>query len=292
MFRAGPILVDRKMGPKTHYYCERAAVSITGTIQPTILARALTPDAMDAGLASRLLMAMPPRQPKKWTETEVSPEAAQAYSDVIDSLEKLYFGRDKNGEEIPHVLTLSPAAKEAWIAHYDAWASEQASVDGELAAAFSKLEAYSARLAMIHHVVTCLANGEDDRQAIGVTSIEAGVKLCHWFAGEARRIYAVLSESDEGRDARQLMEFIQHRGGKITVDELRRSSRTRYPSAALAEEALTKLVGAELGKWQERPAGPQGGRTTHDFVLYTPKPDTLKTPGENGVSGYGSDDED
>ena len=57
----------------------RAAVSVCGTIQPGTLARALTQDYLDAGLAARLLLAMPPKQLKKWSEVEIHPETEDAY---------------------------------------------------------------------------------------------------------------------------------------------------------------------------------------------------------------------
>src|SRR5262249_31118976 len=38
-FRAAPWLVDRKTGDRKHYFVHHAAVSVCGTIQPTVLAR-------------------------------------------------------------------------------------------------------------------------------------------------------------------------------------------------------------------------------------------------------------
>ena len=59
MFRAGTVVVDRKTGERRTLFISRAAVSITGGIQPGVLAHALTPEFLDAGLAARLLMAQP-----------------------------------------------------------------------------------------------------------------------------------------------------------------------------------------------------------------------------------------
>ena len=55
--------------------------------------------------------------------------------------------------KVPRVLHLSPEAKAEWVKFYDEWADEQHASEGELAAAFSKLEAYAARFAMLHHIV-------------------------------------------------------------------------------------------------------------------------------------------
>jgi hypothetical protein len=44
MHRAGTVIVDRKTAERQTLFIQRAAVSITGGIQPGVLARALTPE--------------------------------------------------------------------------------------------------------------------------------------------------------------------------------------------------------------------------------------------------------
>lgn len=72
LHRAGPLIVDRKSGQRT-IHVSRAAVSITGGIQPVTLREALGRRHFDNGLAARLLLAMPPRRVKRWSEAQVSP---------------------------------------------------------------------------------------------------------------------------------------------------------------------------------------------------------------------------
>ncbi len=276
MFRAGSVLIDRKTTERKNIFIDRATVSIAGGIQPGVLARALTPEFLDSGLAARLLMAMPPKKPKRWSEAEISLDVEQAYHDTIDRLLALDFNT-KDDERVPHVLRLSPDAKKAWISFYNSWGLEQAGVEGELAAAFSKLEAYAARFALIHHVVGLVCRGEDDLVPIEVSSVEAGITLCRWFAGEARRIYSTLAESDDQCDTRRLFEWIQARGTKTTAKELQRSSSRKYPTADDAKQALDALVEAGLGSWVDRPTAGRGGRPTSDFILLQPSDDTDDT---------------
>jgi hypothetical protein len=61
MHRAGTVVVDRKTGDRPTLYVPHAAVSVTGGIQPGVLARSLSADFLDAGLGARLLLAMPPQ---------------------------------------------------------------------------------------------------------------------------------------------------------------------------------------------------------------------------------------
>ncbi len=284
MFRAGTVIVDRKTGDRRHYFVERAAVSICGGIQPGVLARAFTTEFLDAGGGARILMAMPPRKAKKWSEVEIQPEVEEAYHAVLDKLLGCKFDV-KDGEQVPHALRLSLEAKAAWVAFYNSWAKEQAAAEGELAAAFGKLEAYAARFALLHHVVTRQARGEDDRVAIEKESIDAGVTLCHWFANEARRIYSTLTESEEQRDTRRLVEFIRSRGGKITPRQLMRSNNRRYPTVEDAESALDSLVEYQLGEWIPHPTTSNGGRPTRLFSLCMTHDTTDTTPDDE-------DDED
>lgn len=283
MFRAGAVVVDRKTGDRQTLFVGHSAVSVTGGIQPGTLARALSADFLEAGLGARLLMAMPTKVPKKWSEIEISPEAEKAYQDTIDRLLALDFHRDSQGEEVPFGLRLTPEAKAAWVNFYDEWALMQAASEGEMAAAYSKLEAYAARFALIHHVTSLAYLQEDDCNPVDEISIRAGISLCHWFAGEARRIYAALAESDEQRERRRLLEWIRTRGGTVTAKELQRSNSRKFPSAGIATLALDGLVQDGYGQWQDRPTDAKGGRPTRDFVIASDDTDeTDDTPRGRG----------
>jgi DNA polymerase I-like protein with 3'-5' exonuclease and polymerase domains len=285
MHRAGTVIVDRKTGDRPTLFIPHAAASIAGGIQPGVLARVLTTEFLDAGLAARMLMAMPPRLPKRWSEAEVAEAVEGAYHAVIDRLLDLDFGASDDGDRVPQVLRLSPPARDAWVSFYNDWAREQATAEGELAAAYSKLEAYAARFALIHHVVSRTARGEDDLAPIQRESIEAGVALCRWFAGEARRIYATLSESAQERDTRRLIDFVRARGGRLTAKELQRSNSRKYPTADAATEALEGLVRAGCGCWVDREPDCRGGRPTRDFELHPTTDDTDETSDDDEGAG-------
>jgi hypothetical protein len=280
MHRAGTIMTDRKTGERRHLFVPRAAVSVCGGIQPGVLARAMTPEFLEAGLAARLLLAMPPKLPKHWSEDEVEPAVEQLYENTLDALLALDLDR-QGGELVPHVLKLAPEAKDAWVAFYDRWGQEQVAVEGDLAAAFSKLEAYAARFALVHHVVSHVGVDSSDLRPVGRKSVEAGVCLCEWFGAEARRIYSALAESGHERTTRQLVEFIQARGGSITARDLQKSNSRKYPRCDIAEAALEALVEAGAGEWTWSQTTTRGGRPTRAFSI-RPTPDTTDTTWESG----------
>jgi len=280
--RAGTWIVDRKTGEKKHYFVRRATVSVTGGIQPRVLAETLTTEFLAAGLAARLLMAMPPKVRKEWSEAEVSEEAEQAYHDVLDKLYKLDLDK-KDGERGPHVIKLSHGAKEAWVRFYNEWAAEQLNAEGELAAAYSKLEGCAARLALLHHTVTYAHQETDSTVVIDARSMEAGITLARWFANEARRLYGMLSETLEEAETRRLVEYVASKDGRrITARMLQKSNSRKYPSAEAAEAALQGLVLKKLAVWVQQEAGPKGGQPGKWCVL-VPQPDT-DTPACDGTT--------
>jgi DNA polymerase I-like protein with 3'-5' exonuclease and polymerase domains len=276
MSRAGTIQVDRKTGDRPTLFIMYAAVSLTGGIQPAALARALTAEYMEVGLGARILLAMPPRLPKRWSEVEIDLEVQEAYENLLNALRELQMDKSRDGDKEPFPVRMTPEAKAAWVRFYTQWARVQARVEGELAAAFSKLEGYAARLALLHHVVTNVGRGEDDCQPVEPSSIEAGVTLVQWFAYEVRRIYVALAETEDQRYVRKLVELIRSWGGAATARKLQKASGSRYRITEEAEAVLQELVDAGLADWQEVPPGPKGGRPTRACVL-RPETDTTKT---------------
>lgn len=246
---AGQLMIDRKTGDRTTVIVGNAAVSVTGSIQPSALARVLTPDMIECGLAARLLLAMPPERRKKWSRLVIDPATATGYEDTIDGLLALGAAEDaETGGPKPIVLSLTEEAQAKWVAFYDAWAETQAETEGALRACLAKLEGAAARLALVHHVTTLVAAGKEDVQPVSLASVEAGVHLCLWFAAEARRVYGALAESDWQRGLRLLEEYVARRGGKCSVREVQRSNNRRYPTAAIAEAAMAALV--QTGRWR------------------------------------------
>jgi hypothetical protein len=283
LHRAGTLLIDRMSRDKGKLAVRRASCSLCGTIQPAILARGLDDDSLAAGLGARLLMASPPKTKKRWTEAEVCEELVGQYDRLLRNLLALKLQDEARRE--PHVLDMDRDAKTVWVEWYNHWGDRQFNSQAEQAAVLAKLEAYAARLALIHHVVRHVGNGLDALQPIRKESLLAGICLAEWFAEEALRIYQNLRLTKEQQEQSDLREWIDQHGGEMTARQLRDSCRNRYPKTEDAEEALGALVEAGLGEWLERPAGPQGGRPTRAFRS-SQNPKTPETCGENEVLGF------
>jgi hypothetical protein len=275
MHNGESIIVDRKTGNPRTIFVPQAAVSVCGGIQPAILHRALGIEHRESGLAARLLLTCPPRKAKRWTEADIDPTAEAEIARLIDRLYELQPTIGDEGEPRPVVVGLTPDAKAAWKAYYNDHAQEQADLAGELSAAWSKLEEYAARLALVVHFARWAANDPTlaSPDVVDAASMAAGIALATWFKGEARRVYALLGESDEDRDRRRLVEWLERRGGSATPREVQQGCRwLKGPGAA--EVALDELAKAGWGVWQDSPTTAKGGRPARVFALSTPSTST------------------
>ncbi len=131
------------------------------------------------------------------------------------------------------------------------------------------MEGYAARLALVTHFIRWATSDPlvlDPRTPIDETSVAAGIVLARWFGDEAKRVYAILSESDGDRESRELVEWIKGKGGAVTIRDLARGPRAYKNDTERADKSLTDLVAAGLGRW-EHVHNPKGGRPTKKFVL-------------------------
>jgi hypothetical protein len=269
MHQADTLLVDRKSGNPKTIRIPQAAVSICGGIQPDILRRVLGREYYENGIAARFLLAKPPRHPKIWTEIDVDADLVKEVEDVFRKLIEMEIVEDDTDGFTTKPLPLTSAGQDLWVAFYNEHAAEQNELTGDLAAVWSKLEAAAARLALVIHCVR-VAAGDTDLESEGFIdedSIARGVGIVSWFKYEQKRLYAAMAEDEHQSEQKQLIEVISRQGGKISIRDLQRSSRTYQGSSGTAEKALQKLVDGGCGQWEQRQAGTSGGRPSKVFVL-------------------------
>jgi Protein of unknown function (DUF3987) len=235
---------------------------------------------VEDGTASRLLFAFPPRRLTQWTDAVVSEAVETALDRIFDRLLALNF--DDRGE--PICLDLDSAAKAAWIDFYNDHAAEQHELTGPLGAAWSKLEGYAARLALVNYFSRWAAGDDNTCETgpIDLTSIRAGIAQARWFGGEAQRVYALFADKDEAREQRRLIEWIESRNGLVTARDVQQGCRW-LKEPGTAEATLDELVKAGKGTWEPTPAG-QRGQPTRRFRLLSPSTvyGNRPNPEENG----------
>jgi len=278
LFDAGTLKVTRKAQPTIRI--RRASVSLTGTIQPAVLRDRLTRDHVESGLAARFLFATPPERPLVWSDRTIAPAVEADMLDVVEGLYSLAMATDDHGSPVPLSIDLADEAREAFIEFFNASAKEQSDLsDDEGRAAWSKLRAVAARLALIHHLVTwserrsSIDPGGGDRQPspISLASMEAGIVLARWYAVEQRRLYAGLAGDTFGETLAGAIAWIEAHGGTTSVREMQRNGRTAWREPGVAQDLLDALEDAEVGRFEDVPTTARGGRPTQVFhLLYNP----------------------
>jgi hypothetical protein len=220
-------------------------------------------------------MAYPPPKPKQWTDADLTGNIVQAVDTVFARLLSLEMHEDKDGQLQPVAIPLAPEAQAEFIRFYNAHAKEQSSLDADLAAAWSKLEGYAARFALLVHLVRDAADDSTlrNRSVIDLQSMETGITLSRWFADEAARIYAEIGgtpddgESRKARERGRLVEWIRGKGGSVTVRDLTRGPRQYRGDSQTAECALQDLVDAGFGTWTTDDHGGGRGRPARVLTL-------------------------
>jgi hypothetical protein len=248
---------------------DRASVSLFGTIQPAIIRKHLTKDYKSSGLAARLLFAMPPRKRKEWNEDEIDEAIEDSVAEVFNSLLDIEMQVSEEGDLMPALVRPDPSAKQLFVNYYNRHNREQQELDEDLYAAFSKLEEAAARLALVIHAVRYALGEAESLYQLDVASMAAGIELCEWFKNEAKRVYGVLSESENDSDTRSVMEWIERQNRPVTPRELHRGNQGVLSSCEAAEVFLQKLVRGGYGELTVAEPSPAGGRPAMKFSLKT-----------------------
>lgn len=283
IFGSRPWRKDRKAAGGS-VYVPLPFVSIVGTIQPEVLRRCLTRDRLESGMAARFLLAWPPPRQSSWSEVYVDDALQDRYAGMIDRLLGIPLSVDPiTDEPQPAMLPLSPAAKALFVPWHNQHEAERIELDGPLSAAWSKLTGYSLRLALVIELLEWAQGTTFGHPGVvSERSMASGIALSEWFGDEGKRIYGMLDESDGTRDRRELIEYIERHGRRITEHQLAHGPR-RYRVAELATSALQGLVDAGDGEWQTVAPSEHGGRAVREFCLRT-GPTTPVNRGNDGGS--------
>jgi hypothetical protein len=259
--------VCRRTGRSVHI--RQAAVWLTGTIQPGVLRRALGIERRESGLLARLLLAAPPRRPKRWTTDTIGWTTRGDFFRVLDNLYSLEHEL-KAGRQESRIVRLGRDAETLFVRFHDEHNVETNELTGDLAAAWSKLEETAGRLALVVHAARLAAGEHVVAGEIDAGSMAAAIELTGWFKYETRRVYALLAESEVERATRQaddrLAAFVIAHGGSVAVRDVIAGVRS-IRDADAAEDALQRLVDAGRGQWSGKPRTERGGRPGWLFKL-------------------------
>lgn len=284
MSSGSSMTIDRKTGLTKIIFVPRASVSIVGGVQPRVLRRLLGKEHFQNGLAARFLFMWPPRRQRTWTDNEVSAELESKFEQIVDKLCSLEMVPDADGDPGPKDLRLSDKAKQYFTNFVGIHGAEQITLTEDLSAAWSKLEAYAVRLALIIHLSRSAAGEAVDPEVVDVASMQAALAVTKWFCDETRRVYEMLSCSEANDAELALAGIVRAHGGRVSVGEWEHH---RHLTRVAAETELGRLVSAGYGAWQHLRPGAGGGRPKKVFALVDRVLGT-QTPAGNTLEGVSS----
>ncbi len=247
-YDAGPWTVDRRHSGTI--YIPSAAVSLTGTIQPKVLARVVGSRHVDNGLLQRLVLAAPPRRRKSIPSGEVDFATVAGMEAMFTMMFAIGWAEDGG----PRVLDLDPEAAVAWRTFYEEHAGEQFAATGPVAAMMAKAEGWAARLALVCHVIRQAGSETQLANRVDADSIRRGVGLARWAAREWRRVFHGITSGAALEDDAALRQWIAARGGVATARDVARGL-TKYRGPGAAEAALQRLARSGAAEWHPRATG-------------------------------------
>ena len=259
-------VIDRK-GKAEPIIVPRPFVSLVGSVQPEVL-----PDLArgpDDGLLDRFLVSYPELKRTRISDAEISDEASAEFEQLYGKLAELGMPEVESGEPYPAVVPLSPEAWELFKEVADSLA-EEAYAPGfpaRLEGAWSKLEAYLARLSLI--LATCRVAEQGGEERVETRDVLMASGLVDYFKAHARRVHTGLhGQNTEDLLAKDLAEFLgEHEGEWIDEPSVLHKVLKRRKSEAVPErpDELSKMVLAisARGTWlkAERGWGKKGGES-------------------------------
>jgi hypothetical protein len=163
------------------------AVPLTGTIQPGTLKEKITKLHFQTGFVSRLVLAMPPVEPKRWTEADVTADLLERYSTLLRTLYALH---EPDGP--PRTVQLGTEAKRKWVRFFNEENDRIHGIpEGATRSARVKGITNAARLALTLHLCR-VADGSRPPGPVDGATLESALTIARWATRETLRVYGEL----------------------------------------------------------------------------------------------------
>lgn len=273
-FRGQEWRYNRKSGDNNSIIIPHVACSLFGTTQPSTAARTFTRDYFESGLASRILLMMPPAIQGTWDRYTPEPATIEAYEHLITRLHKLDWEMTQDPEFEPRDILLLPEAEEIWGPWYDQNEATQHVSEGDVKSMLSKLQGMVPRFAMLFSLCDFVM-GETDTEHIGLNHLVNAMLLADWMGNEVQRIYAFLKLDTVESSELKIVNFLLKHGGFATATDLYKSNRPKYKSR---DEALSLLKGLVDKGILDMVDTVPGRIMTRPTWYFTPKPRPPFTP--------------
>lgn len=262
LYDASTLQVHRKSQPLA-LYVKRAALSLTGGIQPEIFKKTMSKDYRENGMMARFTFAYPLAKPLPCPSENGTPkEISKQLDELFDCLNEFQPYIIEENCFVPLRVYLTEGARTAYKTYYESSNDEWFFNNSQERSAWSKFNATVLRIALIFH---CVENAQDsaENQRISKATMQNAIRLVEWFKKETLRVYQILEpreqtkQTPEQTQQTRLIEFIKGKGGAVTVREVQRGIK-HIKKSVDAEKALKELVEADLGRMINRESDKRG----------------------------------
>ena len=199
-YSASPIQINRK-NMRGSISIKRPYISVTGTIQPSLLKDLAEGSRSKNGFIDRILFVYPQSIKKEYWSTKVLPDnITDSWKSIIEGLLDLEQNLDKNNMPLPKVIPYSP---EAWEKLYE-WHKYNTDLSNRedeeaIKGIYSKLEIYISRFSLIMQMLRWRC-GEAGKEQIDCTSIDAAILIIEYFRKTALRVQMTLNSTEIFKD--------------------------------------------------------------------------------------------
>lgn len=247
---------DRKTSDS--YTVKGARLSMALQVQPAALQQFVDKSgglARGIGFFARFLMAWPESTQGKrlFKEAPATWPALAKYHCRVKSILNTLPQIDESGALSLEMLTLSPAAKTAWVEFHNAVESELVE-DGDLTPirdVASKIADNAVRIAALFHV------SEGRRGPISFDDFDKASVIAQWHLHEALRFLGMVSVGESNQDLQRLDEWLiansTSTGGTFTTTHLMQHGPKATRKKSKLNEALVQLQ--EMGRIKIREVG-------------------------------------
>lgn len=266
--------VDRVGRPSD--FVERPALTLGLAVQPEVLRGLMDkPGFRGRGLLGRFLYALPKSLlgHRNTQAPPVPPRAHDEYRRHLMALLNLPMPTDEQGNIVPHLLQLTPAASDR-LQRFEAWVEPQLAEFGELGAITDwsgKLVGAVVRIIGLLHMAK---HGELPAPwsiPVELETVEQGIRIGQYATAHARAAYAEMGSDPNIEGACYILAWIERKGcSEFRKVDAFEGTKARFKKAEAMMPALAILV--EHGYIRERPREERGGPGRKPSTVYEVNP--------------------
>ncbi len=173
-----PVHIDRAKHMAEPIIVPHPFLTVVGGMTPDMLSTLPEGQGRDDGFIARLLFAYPGRVARRYSERGIPDDVAAEWDRLASEL-WLRGMRELGGKLSPRVVTMTPQAFREWVGWCQTHYAEQDADDflDSLEGPWGKLEAYTARLALIMHLMNLASDptrpAADDPPELPKRTLEA-----------------------------------------------------------------------------------------------------------------------